>query len=64
MRRVLLAALTTLPSLVVETFGIAWVGFGTGGCRDEIGGVTSGKAVAFGGVEVQLQIFGPTGADV
>ncbi len=26
---------------------------------DEMGGVTDGKVLAFGGVEVQLPIFGP-----
>ncbi len=31
---------------------------------DEIGGVTNGKVLAFGGVEVQLPISGPAGADV
>ncbi len=31
---------------------------------DEMWGVTSGKVFAFGGVEVQLPIFGPTGAGV
>ncbi len=28
------------------------------------GGVTNGKVLAFGGVEVQLPISGPAGADV
>ncbi len=31
---------------------------------DEMGGVTNGKVLAFGGVGVQLQISGPSGADV
>ncbi len=30
---------------------------------DETGGVTNGTVLAFGGVEVQLPIFKPTGAD-
>ncbi len=33
---------------------------GSLGC--EFGGVTNGKILAFGGVEVQLPIFGPAGA--
>ncbi len=28
-----------------------------------MGGVTNGEVLAIGGVEVQLPIFGPTGAD-
>ncbi len=31
---------------------------------DEMGGVTNGKVLAFGGVEVLLPIFGPAGAAV
>ncbi len=31
---------------------------------DEIGGVTNGKVLAFGGVEVQLPIFGQDSAAV
>ncbi len=31
---------------------------------DEMGGVINGKVLAFGGVEVQLPISGPAGADV
>ncbi len=31
---------------------------------DEKEGVTNGKVLAFGGVEVQLPIFGPAGVDV
>ncbi len=31
---------------------------------DEMGGVTNGKVLAFGGVEVQLPIVGPAGAAV
>ncbi len=30
---------------------------------DEMGGVTNGKVLAFDGVEVQLPISGPAGAD-
>ncbi len=37
---------------------------GREGVIDEMGGVTTGKALAFGGVEVQLSIFGPAGTDV
>ncbi len=28
------------------------------------GGITNGNVLTFGGVEVELSIFGPTGADV
>ncbi len=31
---------------------------------DEMVGVTNGKVLAFGAIEVQLPIFGPAGADV
>ncbi len=34
------------------------------GVSDEMGGVTDGKVLAFGGVDVQLPIFGPACADV
>ncbi len=34
------------------------------GVSDEMGGVTNGKVLAFGGVEVQFSIFGPVGADI
>ncbi len=37
---------------------------GPEGERDEIGGVTDGKVLAYGGVEVQLPIFGPASAAV
>ncbi len=37
---------------------------GRKGVSSEMGGVTSGKLPAFGGVEVQLPIAGPAGADV
>ncbi len=37
---------------------------GRASVSDEIGGVTNGKVLAFGGVEVQLPISGPAGADV
>ncbi len=37
---------------------------GREGVNDEMGGVTNGKVPAFGGVEVQLPISGPAGADV
>ncbi len=35
---------------------------GREGVNDEMGGVTNGKVLAFGGVDVQLPIFGPPGA--
>ncbi len=31
---------------------------------EDMGGITNGKLLAFGGVEVQLPISGPAGADV
>ncbi len=34
------------------------------GVSDEMWGVSNGKVLAFGGVEVQLPISGPAGADV
>ncbi len=34
------------------------------GVSDEMGGVTTGKVLAFGGVEVQFPIFGPVGANI
>ncbi len=37
---------------------------GRDGISDEKEGVTNGKVLAFGGVEVQLAIFGPAGVDV
>ncbi len=37
---------------------------GQEGVSDEMGGVTNGKVLAFSGVEVQLLISGPAGADV
>ncbi len=37
---------------------------GKEGVSDEMVGVTNGKVLAFGGVEIQLPIFGPAGADV
>ncbi len=37
---------------------------GRGGVSDEMGGITNGKVLAFGGIEVQLPIFEPAGADV
>ncbi len=37
---------------------------GREGVSDEMRGVTNEKVLAFGGVEVQLPIFGPTGAAV
>ncbi len=37
---------------------------GREGVSDEMGGITNGKVLAFGEVEVQLPISGPTGADV
>ncbi len=42
-------------SLVVETIGMFWVlvkVMGREGVNDEMGGVTNGKVLAFGGVEV------------
>ncbi len=53
--------------LVVETVGIGldagWV-MVREVVSDEMGGVTNGEVLAFGGVEVQLPIPGPAGADV
>ncbi len=43
--------------------GVGWV-MGREGVSDEMGGITNGKVLAFGGVEVQLPISGPAGADV
>ncbi len=49
---------------------VIWYGLGVGwvrgreGVSDEMGGVTDGKVLAFGGVEVQLPIFGPDSAAV
>ncbi len=40
------------------------MGYGREGVSDEIGGVTNRKVLAFGGVEVQLPIFGPAGAAI
>ncbi len=37
---------------------------GREGLSDEMEGGTNGKFLAFGGVEVQLPISGPAGADV
>ncbi len=37
---------------------------GREGVREEMGRVTNGKVLAFGGVEVQLPIFGPDSAAV
>ncbi len=37
---------------------------GREGVSDEMGGVTNGKVLAIGGVEVQPPIFGPAGAPV
>ncbi len=37
---------------------------GREGVSDDMGGATNGKVLAFGGVEVQLSISGPAGADV
>ncbi len=51
----------------MENFGLSgfWEGYETGGgLSDKMGGVTNGKALAFGRAEVQLTIFGPTGTDV
>ncbi len=44
-------------------WGLGGVGGGLG-VSDEMGGVTNGKVLAFGGVEVQLPIVGPAGAAV
>ncbi len=40
--------------LLVESFGIIWVGFGTEGCnwQNGGGGITNEKALAFDGVNV------------
>ncbi len=43
--------------------GVGWV-VGREGVSDEMGGVTNGKVLAFGGVVVQPPISGPAGADV
>ncbi len=43
--------------------GIGWV-MGREDVSDEMGGVSNGEVLAFGGVEVQLPISGPVGADV
>ncbi len=40
--------------------GVGWI-IGREGVSDDMGGVTNGKVLAFGGVEVQLPIFGPAG---
>ncbi len=40
------------------------MGYRREGVSDEMGGVTNGKVLAFGGVVVQLPISGQTGADV
>ncbi len=40
------------------------VGSGTGGGKERPGGVTNGKMLAFGRVEVQLPISGTAAADV
>ncbi len=37
---------------------------GRDGVSNEKEAVTNGKVLAFGGVEVQLSIFGPAGVDV
>ncbi len=37
---------------------------GREGLSDEMAGIINGKMLAFGGVEVQLPISGPAGADV
>ncbi len=37
---------------------------GRKGVSDEMGGITNGKVLAFGGVEVGLPISGAAGADV
>ncbi len=37
---------------------------GREGLSDEMGGITIGKVLAFGGVEVLLRISRPAGADV
>ncbi len=37
---------------------------GREGVSDEMGGVSNGKVLTFGGVEVQLPTPGPAGADV
>ncbi len=43
--------------------GVVWA-LGREGISDEMEGITNGNVLAFGGVEVQLPIFGPAGADV
>ncbi len=37
---------------------------GREGVSDEMGGITNGKVIAFGGIEVQIPISGLAGADV
>ncbi len=37
---------------------------GREGVSDGMGGITNGKVLAFRGVEVQLPILGPAGAEV
>ncbi len=52
-------------SWVVVTIGMVWLLVGLWeGVSDEMGEVTNGKVLAFGGVEVQLPISGPVGADI
>ncbi len=43
--------------------GVGWV-MGRERVSNEMGRITNGKVLAFGGVKVQLQITGPAGADV
>ncbi len=51
---------------MVVTVGMVWVlgGYGTGGCKWRTGGITNGEVLDFRGVEVQLSVSGPAGADV
>ncbi len=42
--------------------GVVWA-MGREGINDEMGGITNENVLAFGGVEVQLPIFGPAGAN-
>ncbi len=49
--------------VVTDGAGVGWV-MGREDVGDEMKRVTNGKVLVFGGVEVQLPISGPAGADV
>ncbi len=40
------------------------MGYGTEGVSEEMSGVTNGKVLVFGGLEVKVPIFGPAGTVV